>query len=215
MNLDGLLCELPCGRCRGRSRDRDLNSPIQSLHKLRYSEDTGPCDLSRLQGHSEKIRRDRRYSRATHDSGAQPVASFSLKLKEQVSPTVVSPTHTLQIPALSRASLGKVSRHINVVLCDNFPSAAPSVRWTESAARHFQQRLHSIDGRFFLQPFFIVRFHARKFVDLATTISDFDEVLSGNWDGIPEVFFYMVEGLADVKKKAANWPRPLRNETGK
>ena len=77
--------KLLCGNCRGRSRDRDLNSPVQSLHKLRYS--------GLLQGHSEQFRRDRRYSRATHDSGIQPVASFSLKLKEQVSPTVVSHTH--------------------------------------------------------------------------------------------------------------------------
>merc|ERR1712209_648 len=43
-----------------------------------------------------------------------------------------------------------------------------------------------------------------KFVDLATTISDFDEVLSGNCDDIPEAAFYMVGGLADVKEKAAS-----------
>merc|ERR1712136_568356 len=43
-----------------------------------------------------------------------------------------------------------------------------------------------------------------KFVDLVTTISDFDEVLSGNCDDIPEAAFYMVGGLADVKEKAAS-----------
>ena len=45
---------------------------------------------------------------------------------------------------------------------------------------------------------------AGKLVDLATTISDFDEVLSGNCDDIPEAAFYMVGGLADVKEKAAS-----------
>ena len=41
-------------------------------------------------------------------------------------------------------------------------------------------------------------------MDLATTISDFDEVLSGNCDDIPEAAFYMVGVLADVKEKAAS-----------
>ena len=41
----------------------------------------------------------------------------------------------------------------NVVFCDNLPSAAPSVHWTERAARHFQQRLDSIRDRFLSQPF--------------------------------------------------------------
>ena len=48
-------------------------------------------------------------------------------------------------------------------------------------------------------------------MDLATTISDVYEMLSGNCDDIPEAAFYMVGGLVDVKEKA--WPRPLRNET--
>ena len=38
-----------------------------------------------------------------------------------------------------------------------------------------------------------------KFVDLATTISDFDEVLSGNEDGIPEAFsaWWMLGGCQE------------------
>merc|ERR1712242_415938 len=41
------------------------------------------------------------------------------------------------------------------------------------------------------------------FVDLETTINDFEEVLSGNCDDIPEAAFYMIGGMADVKEKAA------------
>merc|ERR1711868_291211 len=61
--------------------------------------------------------------------------------------------------------------------------------------------------RFLSQPFFVAEIFTGtpgKFVDLATTISDFDEVLSGNCDDIPEAAFYMVGGSADVKEKAAS-----------
>merc|ERR1712136_631387 len=61
--------------------------------------------------------------------------------------------------------------------------------------------------RFLSQPFFVAEIFTGtpgKFVDLVTTISDFDEVLSGNCDDIPEAAFYMVGGLADVKEKAAS-----------
>ena len=61
--------------------------------------------------------------------------------------------------------------------------------------------------RFLSQPFFVAEIFTGtpgKFVDLATTVSDFDEVLSGNCDDIPEAAFYMVGGLADVKEKAAS-----------
>ena len=71
-------------------------------------------------------------------------------------------------------------------------------------------------GRFLSQPFFVTEIITStpgKFVNLSTTISDFNEVLSGNRDVIPEAVFYMVKGLADVKEKAASLPRPLRNET--
>ena len=41
-------------------------------------------------------------------------------------------------------------------------------------------------------------------MDLATTISVFDEMLPENLDDIPKAFFYMVKGLSDVKEKAVN-----------
>merc|ERR1712217_457040 len=60
--------------------------------------------------------------------------------------------------------------------------------------------------RFLSQPFFIAEIFTGtpgKFVDLETTISDFEEVLSGSCDDIPENAFYMIGGMADVKEKAA------------
>ena len=46
-------------------------------------------------------------------------------------------THTLQPPPLVVVGSGPWLQDISkVVSCDNLPSAAPSVRWTESAARH-------------------------------------------------------------------------------
>merc|ERR1712241_210929 len=60
--------------------------------------------------------------------------------------------------------------------------------------------------RFLSQPFQVAEVftgHAGAFVDLPTVINDFEEVLSGNCDDIPEAAFYMIGGMDDVKEKAA------------
>merc|ERR1711988_546653 len=60
--------------------------------------------------------------------------------------------------------------------------------------------------RFLSQPFFVAEIFTGtpgRFVDLPTTISDFEEVLSGACDDIPENAFYMIGGMADVREKAA------------
>merc|ERR1711971_936192 len=60
--------------------------------------------------------------------------------------------------------------------------------------------------RFLSQPFFVAEIFtgtAGAFVDLETTINDFEEVLSGACDDIPEAAFYMIGGMWDVREKAA------------
>merc|ERR1712051_712268 len=60
--------------------------------------------------------------------------------------------------------------------------------------------------RFLSQPFFVAEIFTGTpgaFVDLETTINDFETVLSGNCDDIPEAAFYMIGGMDDVKEKAA------------
>merc|ERR1712160_151092 len=60
--------------------------------------------------------------------------------------------------------------------------------------------------RFMSQPFFVAEIFTGTpgaFVELETTISDFEEVLSGSCDDIPEAAFYMIGGMSDVKEKAA------------
>merc|ERR1712110_233108 len=60
--------------------------------------------------------------------------------------------------------------------------------------------------RFPSQPFFVAEIFTGTpgaFVDLETTISDFEEVLSGSCDDIPENAFYMIGGMSDVRDKAA------------
>merc|ERR1712100_586248 len=39
--------------------------------------------------------------------------------------------------------------------------------------------------------------------DLPTVINDFEEVLSGSCDDLPEAAFYMIGGMGDVREKAA------------
>merc|ERR1711936_303237 len=60
--------------------------------------------------------------------------------------------------------------------------------------------------RFLSQPFFVAEVftgHAGKFVDLDTCISDFTQLLSGEFDDLPENAFYMIGDMKDVKEKAA------------
>merc|ERR1712190_249799 len=60
--------------------------------------------------------------------------------------------------------------------------------------------------RFLSQPFFVAEIFTGTpgaFVDLETTINDFETILSGNCDDIPEAAFYMIGGMADVRDKAA------------
>merc|ERR1719156_150802 len=60
--------------------------------------------------------------------------------------------------------------------------------------------------RFLSQPFFVAEIFTGtpgKFVDLETILDDFEEVLSGACDDIPENAFYMIGGMADVREKAA------------
>merc|ERR1739848_823584 len=61
-------------------------------------------------------------------------------------------------------------------------------------------------ARFLSQPFFVAEIFTGtpgKFVDMETTINDFENVLSGSCDDIPENAFYMIGGMEDVKEKAA------------
>merc|ERR1711976_25666 len=60
-------------------------------------------------------------------------------------------------------------------------------------------------SRFLSQPFFVAEIFAGtpgKFVDLETILDDFEEVLSGACDDLPEAAFYMVGDLKEVKEKA-------------
>merc|ERR1711966_526522 len=60
--------------------------------------------------------------------------------------------------------------------------------------------------RFLSQPLFVAEIFtgtSGKFVDLQTTIQDFEEILSGTCDDLPEAAFYMIGGMDDVKEKAA------------
>merc|ERR1712146_858662 len=60
--------------------------------------------------------------------------------------------------------------------------------------------------KFMSQPFHVAEVFtgtAGKFVDLDTCISDFTQLLSGEFDDLPENAFYMIGDMKDVKEKAA------------
>merc|ERR1719388_201548 len=60
--------------------------------------------------------------------------------------------------------------------------------------------------RFLSQPFFVAEIFTGtpgRFVDLPTTISDFKQLLVGEFDDLPEAAFYMIGDMVDVKEKAA------------
>merc|ERR1712124_136504 len=58
--------------------------------------------------------------------------------------------------------------------------------------------------RFLSQPFFVAEIFtgtAGKFVDLDTTIDDFEQTLNGDFDDLPEAAFYMIGGLAEPRRR--------------
>jgi len=60
-------------------------------------------------------------------------------------------------------------------------------------------------ARFLSQPFYVAEIFTGtpgKFVDLPTIISDFEEVLSGACDDMPENAFYMIGDLVEAREKA-------------
>lgn len=60
--------------------------------------------------------------------------------------------------------------------------------------------------RFLSQPFFVAEIFTGTpgaFVDLETIINDFEELLAGNCDDLPEAAFYMIGGMGEVREKAA------------
>ena len=63
----------------------------------------------------------------------------------------------------------------HVVFCDNLPSAAPSVRCTEGAVRHFSAA-SNLEQWSILVTALLRRRDESSWI-LATTISDFDDVL--------------------------------------
>merc|ERR1711937_956074 len=68
--------------------------------------------------------------------------------------------------------------------------------------------------RFLSQPFFVAEIFtgsAGAFVEMETTINDFEEVLAGTCDDIPEAAFYMIGGMADVREKAAKLAQVAAN----
>ena len=83
-----------------------------------------------------------------------------------------------------------------------------------------QQRLDSIGGLLLSQPFFVAGIitSTPRFVNLATTISDFNEVMSEiektfSHHVIPEAVCYKLEGLADVKEEIASLAVATANKT--
>merc|ERR1712127_334287 len=61
--------------------------------------------------------------------------------------------------------------------------------------------------KFMSQPFHVAEVFtgtAGKFVSLEDTVKGFKEIISGEYDDLPEVAFYMVGGIEEVKEKAAS-----------
>merc|ERR1719263_2412562 len=66
--------------------------------------------------------------------------------------------------------------------------------------------------RFMSQPFHVAEVFTGSpgaFVDLETTIDDFEEVLNGEYDELPEGAFYMVGGIDEVVEKARSMEASL------
>merc|ERR1711957_1128149 len=122
-----------------------------------------------------------------------PLDSTSTMLQ----PNIVSPEH-YEVAEQVKETLQRYKELQDIIAILGIDESSEEDRLTVARARKVE--------RFLSQPFFVAEIFtgtSGAFVDLPTVINDFEEVLAGNCDDIPEAAFYMIGGMADVREKAA------------
>jgi len=136
-------------------------------------------------------------SRQIAELGIYPAVDPLDSTSRMMDPSVVG-QHHYDIARATQKMLQDYKSLQDIIAILGMDELSEEDKLTVSRARKVQ--------RFLSQPFFVAEIFTGtpgRFVDLPTTIADFEEVLKGNCDDLPEASFYMIGGLAEGKEKAA------------
>merc|ERR1712093_86776 len=135
-------------------------------------------------------------SRQIAELGIYPAVDPLDSTSRMMDPSVVG-QHHYDIARATQKMLQDYKSLQDIIAILGMDELSEEDKLTVSRARKVQ--------RFLSQPFFVAEVFtgtSGRFVDLPTTINDFEEVLSGSCDEIPEAAFYMIGGMSDVREKA-------------
>ena len=135
-------------------------------------------------------------NRALTEIGIYPAVDPLDSSSTILSPEVVGDRH-YGVARRVQETLQKYKELQDIIKILGMDELSEEDKVTVSRARKIQ--------KFLSQPFDVAKVFTGKDgvqVDLEDTVSSFEEILDGKVDDLPEDAFYMVGGIADVKKKA-------------
>ncbi len=135
-------------------------------------------------------------NRALTEIGIYPAVDPLDSSSTILSPEVVGDRH-YSVARRVQETLQKYKELQDIIKILGMDELSEEDKVTVSRARKIQ--------KFLSQPFDVAKVFTGKDgvqVDLEDTVSSFEEILDGKVDDLPEDAFYMVGGIADVKKKA-------------
>jgi F-type H+/Na+-transporting ATPase subunit beta len=136
-------------------------------------------------------------SRAVSEKGIYPAVDPLDSTSRMLQPAVVGERH-YRIARGVQETLQKYKSLQDIIAILGMDELSEDDKRVVARARRIE--------RFLSQPFFVAQQFTGlegKFVELADTISSFEEILAGNLDTLPEQAFYLVGNLDDAKRKAA------------
>merc|ERR1719310_2726682 len=137
-------------------------------------------------------------SRSIAELGIYPAVDPLDSTSRMLSPLVIGDEH-YEVARSTQKLLQDYKSLQDIIAILGMDELSEDDKLTVSRARKVQ--------RFLSQPFHVAEVFTGspgKFVSLEDSIKGFKEIINGDYDDLPEVAFYMVGGIEEVKEKAAS-----------
>jgi len=136
-------------------------------------------------------------SRAISEKGIYPAVDPLDSTSRMLQPSIVGERH-YRVARAVQETLQKYKSLQDIIAILGMDELNEDDKRTVARARRIE--------RFLSQPFYVASQFTGlegRFVDLADTITSFEEILSGKYDDLPEQAFYLQGDIEDVKRRAA------------
>ena len=136
-------------------------------------------------------------SRAISEKGIYPAVDPLDSTSRMLQPSIVGERH-YRVARAVQETLQKYKSLQDIIAILGMDELSEDDKRTVARARRIE--------RFLSQPFYVASQFTGlegRFVDLADTITSFEEILSGKYDDLPEQAFYLQGDIEDVKRRAA------------